>query len=522
MKTVIYARKSTSKFGQSETIENQIKICKRKAKELGLEIVDIKTDTASGSTDNNRDEVKDLIKGAIDGKYDCVLMKGISRFYRDVEHGLSLVKKLDRSNVRVVTVEENFDSHENRVNGQVDTSMLTIYLLFSENEVKKTSSRIKHTQLEKAHAGEWNQSASPPFGYKYNRETKKLDVDTTNSEVLKLIFKLYSEHMGMRSIAQYLNGVNEEGVIYPSPKGKQWSQYTIGFILKNRVYLGEVVYNKRSKTARPYKNPVAVGKTEDDVYYGVDYNDEKDWIITPNAHKPLISRELFDKVQDIINSKGVRKGVTSTTSLLAKVAVCGHCGKGMTFKRGNLDSNGRIKTKSNYYCSNYIKYGKINCTSHHVGADELDALILDNLKEHVESYLNFEKVTYGAKRKDNLNDTLLNKIKKIESEITNVTRKSDLLLEKNMDGKISDIQFDKMNQSYISELEILTNSLADTKIKLDSVANEEKSKDYIRKVYDEVINIHSYPKDKQRFIVMSLIEKIVVTDGDININYKFM
>ena len=53
MKTCIYARRSTLKQGQAETIENQIKICERKAKELGLTIVDIKTDSASGPLSNS-------------------------------------------------------------------------------------------------------------------------------------------------------------------------------------------------------------------------------------------------------------------------------------------------------------------------------------------------------------------------------------------------------------------------------------------------------------------------------------
>ena len=128
MKTVIYARKSTFKSGQADTINNQIKICKRRAKELGLTIVDVKTDTGTGTNDKNRDEIKELISEALEGKYECVIMKGISRFYRDVEHGIGLIKKLDRSKIRVITLEESFDSLINRTgSGQLDTSMIAMY-----------------------------------------------------------------------------------------------------------------------------------------------------------------------------------------------------------------------------------------------------------------------------------------------------------------------------------------------------------------------------------------------------------
>jgi site-specific DNA recombinase len=90
MKTAIYARKSTKKLGQKETIENQIKICKRYAQDNGLEIVDIKTDQGTATDDLHRPEVKELITDAVNGKYECVIMKGISRLYRDTEKGLRI------------------------------------------------------------------------------------------------------------------------------------------------------------------------------------------------------------------------------------------------------------------------------------------------------------------------------------------------------------------------------------------------------------------------------------------------
>ncbi|MDI3312479.1 MAG: recombinase family protein, partial [Thermoanaerobacterium sp.] len=160
MKTCIYARKSTHKLGQKETIENQIKICRSKGKELGLEIVDIKQDVGTGRDDLNRPEIKELISDALEGKYQCVIMKGISRLFRDTEKGLGLIKLLDRNNIRVITVEEMFDSGnpESRTGtGKLDLSKITMYLMFSEMESKKLGDRVKYTQIEKAKNGEWNQ-----------------------------------------------------------------------------------------------------------------------------------------------------------------------------------------------------------------------------------------------------------------------------------------------------------------------------------------------------------------------------
>lgn len=521
MKTVIYARKSTLKDGQKDTIENQIKICRRRAKELGLTIVDIKKDSASGTTDNNRDEVKELIKGAIDGKYECVIMKGISRFYRDVEHGLGLIKKLDRSNIRVITVEENFDSYERRTgNGQLDTSMITMYLMFAENESKKLGDRIKHTQIEKAYAGEWNQAGSPPFGYKYNHDTKKLDINYPSSDIIKLIFNLYLDGLGMKAIAHYLNGDNEESIAYASPKGKLWSQYTIGFMLKNQVYVGDVVFNKRSKKSRPYKNPEAIGKNDDDVYVGNDYNNVEEWIITKDAHEAIVSRETFQAVQSIMGVKAIRTGIKNNISLLAGIAKCGKCGIGMTFKRGNKNKLGQINTKNNYYCSNYIKYGKRYCDSHHVGSTDFEELIINRLKEHITNKISYNDVVHGVKKNRDDSDSSVGKVKKIEKDIESLSRKIDVLLDKNIEGTISDNQFGVLNEKYIKELNLLTHQLAQLKIQDVDMKEKRNTKDYLVKVYEEMMSIEKYPKEKQRYLILDLINQIKVTDGKIEIDYK--
>jgi site-specific DNA recombinase len=522
MNAAIYARKSTSKLGQKETIENQIKICRRKAEDLGLTIVDIKTDTGTGTDDNNRQEVKDLIKGAVEGKYDCVIMKGISRLYRDVEKGLGLVKKLDRSGIRVITVEEGFDSHEQRKSGALDTSMLTIFLMFAENESKKLASRIKHTQIEKAHAGEWNQASSVPFGYSYNSSTKKLEVDYSKGEIIKLIYNLYLEGLGMKAIAHYLNGDNNEKVSYPSPRGKLWSQYTIGFMLKNQVYVGDIIYNKRSKNSRPYKNPESLGKTEDDVFTGNDYNKKEDWIITSNSHEPIIERVIYDNVQKMIETKGIRTGVKNNISLLAGLAKCGKCGSGMTFKRGNKDSNGNIRTKSNYYCTNYIKYGKLYCTSHHVGADDFEELVHSFLQKQLDSRMNTIDVISNLKTKKDINIVSLdNNLKKTERDIEQLSRKMNTLLEKNIDGSVSDSQYKILNKKFSSELNLLISQLEKLKISQEQMMDNETNSNYLLKKYEEIRNVKSYTKEKQRYILLDLISKITVNDSKIEIDYSF-
>ena len=523
MRAAIYARKSTLKEGQKETIDNQIKICRRKAEELGLEVVSIKTDSATGTDDNNRPEIKELIQDAIKGKYSCVIIKGVSRIYRKTSKGLELVERLDQNGIRVITVEEGFDSGapENRTGtGQLDLSRLTMYLMFAEMESKKLADRIKYTQIEKAHAGEWNQASSVPFGYDYNPSTKKLVVNISQSTIIRLIYNLYLEGLGMKSIAHYLNGDNKDKRVYPSPKKKRWSEYTIGFILKNQVYCGDVVYNKRSKKNRPYKNPEAIGKTDEDVYIGNDYNEEEKWIITKNSHEAIIDRETFSQVQSIIASKAKRKGVRNGISLLATIGRCGKCGSGLTFKRGRKNKQGQVVTKDNYYCMNYIRYGKQFCTSHHAGAKELEEMVLNELLNQIKQEADSAKIKTNLPNKNGVG-SINRDINKTESNISSLVHKMDALLEKNLSGDITDNQFKLFNKKYSKELEHLTIQLEELKTK--EVENSAKSNkaDIVQELYEKIINVKQYPVEQQRHILLDLVESVVLDEGKVDITFNF-
>jgi site-specific DNA recombinase len=417
-----------------------------------------------------------------------------------------------------------FDSQEHRTStNKLDLSRITMYLMFSEMESKKLADRIKHTQIEKAHAGEWNQVSSLPMGYKYDSTTKKLDIDPYTSPIVKLIFQLYKEGMGMKSIAHFLNGDNEEKKKYPSPKGKRWSEYTIGFILKNPVYLGHIVYNKRSKKERPYKQPELIGKTSEDVYVGNDYNEKEKWIITENAHPAIIDKETFEKVNEIMATKSSRKGIRNNVSLFAGIAVCQKCGSGMTFKRGRKNHLGHVVTKDNYYCMNYIRYGKQYCTSHHIGAADLEETILNDLIELSKDRVKLNQLFHQHKSKISSNDHDYEKEKnEIHKEIKKVTDLMEKLLEKNMMGDVNDTQFKIMNSKYSEKLNSLTKSLEELEIKMTNSNDKDEKIEKFKRDIKEITNYHSKTIEEKRYILLNLIKKIVVYEnGGIVPYYKF-
>lgn len=98
-------------------------------------------------------------------------MKGISRLYRNTLKGLELIEKLDMYGIRVITIEEMFDSNKSRYShGALDVSKITMYLMFSEMESNKIGERVKLSHIEKAKMGMWNNQTSVPFGYRYTKK----------------------------------------------------------------------------------------------------------------------------------------------------------------------------------------------------------------------------------------------------------------------------------------------------------------------------------------------------------------
>ncbi|WP_179281011.1 recombinase family protein [Paenibacillus sp. XY044] len=527
MKTCIYARKSTNNLGQKETLQNQIDLCKYKSKEFGLEIVDIKTDTGTGTDDNNRPEVKELIDDAINGKYQCVIMKGISRFYRDTEKGLALIKLLDRYGIRVITIEENFDSREQRTGtGKLDTSRITMYLMFAEMESKKTADRVKFQQMESARKGVWTHG-KPPFGYRRNDDSKKLEIVEHEAEVIRYIFELYSQGYGVRTITLILNGENNEKKVYLAPVNT-WKHDTVTYALNNRTYAGDIIYNQRSSRENLFKKNHKLKMDKRDSWKGLTKNKKQDWVIADDAHPAIIDRELYDSVQRMLKTKSSNRGIKRNFSLFAGIGKCGVCGSGLTLKKMKI--NKKAPRQSYYYCVKYTKYGKNFCSNHRIEEGQLEKVVLENLKSlhsNPDILKQFMEDKYSK-----IEDRLKNKKndqEKIRLRITELTKKVDLLLEKNLNGDITDLQFNKMNQKYSVELDELTSKLEKTVVVNESEGKENsKNENFLRakKALEKVTDYDKMDKEEKRVLLIDLVKSVTLISEDtesikIDIEYNF-
>ena len=214
-------------------------------------------------------------------------------------------------------------------------------------------------------------------------------------EVVRRIFDWYAggSSLGFKSIADRLN---REGVV--SPKGKGWALSSIRVILMNPVYIGRVVWNRRSMgkfhriADRREVERDGCGKRR------VDWNAPEDWLVYENAHEPLVARAIFERAQRIMKERADRARATGFLTGKAKVSPyllsglmkCGACGGSMhgrtTWKGKRRKDGSRIGTRY-YVCGAAITKGKAVCQPIQFAQEPLDEFVVDLVGKRMAAFL---------------------------------------------------------------------------------------------------------------------------------------
>jgi len=277
-----YVRISTRKDAQKTSIENQKKLLKQWAEVNGYRLVRVYIDVKSGEYTYLRSEIKQMFKDAEAGRIKGVVSKEIARTSRDVMDIITIKRTLSDYGAFFISIKENYDSRTDD-----DEFLLILHGGLAQKERKTTSSRVKVTQLMKAKEGKTNVPL-PAFGYMLSEDRQYLVVNPKTAPIYKQIVEKFLSGWGQLKIAKWLN---EQGI--PTRRGGQWSTNAVRTVLLNPVYLGITIYNattlirdskgKQKRVVRP----------------------KEEWIIKENTHEPLLTEEVFNKIQIIMKQRRV-------------------------------------------------------------------------------------------------------------------------------------------------------------------------------------------------------------------------
>lgn len=431
----IYARVSDESQLRGESIQHQISFAKtyarRRAAESGetWETPDglVYVDRGiTGTSMVKRDAIRSLMSAAQEKQFNIVLFKGISRFARDTVDALVMLRTLLACQVRVISIEENYDSLRDSAE-----FVFTIHSALAQAESEKTSIRVRMGAMEKAKSGQWN--GRPPDGYRLNRETKRLEIDELFAPLIREVFRLYQNGYGCRKIASLLN----QQLLY-TRQGKPWTQRYISRLLKNPAYAGDVVYGRRVKRLAASVDSQSLAPRRKTVLS----TDGDDQVVCRDAHPWIVHRDIFDSVNQTFHERRQLPGRSGNVRLLSRGVLRCACGAPMIVKYNSRHT-------AYYRCCRQAESGRTVCDMPYLRCVAVEHVVLDRVCRDVLTVLDVSGVNLPAIHD---NDASFHRIR---DERAQYNQRAMRLFEKYGDGEIDEVQFAHLNMFLRTRIEFL-------------------------------------------------------------------
>ena len=489
-----YARVSTDSEEQLTSYSSQIKHYSKMIKSNPeWEFVGVYADEGiSGTQAKNRTEFLKMIDDALNGKIDMIIAKSISRFARNTLDTLKYVRELREHNVDVYFEKENIHTLE------LDSEMfLTLYSAFAQAESESTSMNVKMGLNAKMKRGEpvGNQNC---YGYIWNEETKELEINEEQAEVIRLIFDLYIKGIGGRTIAHKLNDKN-----IPTYLNKKWSQSSISRIIKNEKYVGDLL-GQKYYVVDPISHKRSLNYGEKEQYYVKDH------------HKGIIDRKTWNKAQEILNKRNNNKKengrVHKTTYSLkydfSSKIVCGHCNSTYVRRQGTKRKDG---TAPIYWkCFQQVDEKRYCEKSKFIRDDVLKDIFVELYNLIVKNKHQTKQQLLEAIKSTIKEDNFQKDINKLNIDLEKLNTK----LSKLVDMKLEDIIDKNIYKQKEQEIKYQINEINE---KITDLQNQENKNNTISKKIKEIEKIVNAPAcleefDKETFD--SIVERIIIGDED--------
>ncbi|APC76048.1 TPA: recombinase family protein [Staphylococcus aureus] len=354
-----YIRVSTERQVEGYSIEGQITQIEQYCQFNGYELVDIYADRGISGKSMNRPELQRMLNDAKNGKLDCVMVYKTNRLARNTSDLLTIVEELHRQNVEFFSLSERME-----VKNSTGKLMLQTLASFSEFERNTILENIYNGQHQRALKGYYQ--GNLPLGYNNIPDNKKeLMINQHEANIVKYIFESYAKGHGYRKIA---NALNHKG--YVTKKGNPFSINSITYILVNPFYIGKIQFAKYKDWNEKRRKGL---------------NDKP--IIADGKHPPIISQELWDKVQSRKKQVSQKPQVHGKgTNLLTGIIHCPQCGAPMAASNTTNTLKDGTKKRIRYYsCSNFRNKGSKVCSANSVRADVIEKYVMDQILEIVKS-----------------------------------------------------------------------------------------------------------------------------------------
>ena len=467
-KYALYCRKSTEDSSrQILSLDSQEKEMLKLAETLELDIVQVFRESKSAKKPDNRPQFSELINLIKKGKIDGVICWKIDRLSRNPIDSATIQWLLQQGQLKIIqTMERQYLPNDNALLFNVESGMANQYILDLSKNVKRG---IK-AKLEK---GGWPNLA--PIGYL--NKNSKIIIDKARGKYITRIFELY--RTGKYSVKEVSDILFAEG--FRSRGGKKYHKSKIHKMLSISFYCGIM---------------------------------EKDGQLYKGNHEPLISKKLFDEVQEMLNKKAhvKRQVIPFAFRGILKCANCG-CQLTATKKKGRL---------TYYYCTN----GKGVCSEHKSYLKE--EYLSKELSFVFEPLFFDEKIielVYRAKLQEQKQGSsyLEESIAGLRSRLKKLDERKNALLDAYLDKILAQDAFEPKNEALNNEILELKKNIEE--LESQKIAKDNITLERIKKLFLSPKNMKKLfleaNSEKQKEILNSLLWNAEISNKKIaNISYK--
>ena len=417
-------------------------------------------------------------------KVNMVITKDLSRLGRDyIMTGHYMERYFPEKRVRYISLLDGIDTGiESTAN-----DITPFRAIMNDMYAKDISKKIKSVKHDKQQKGQFI-GGKPVYGYKMHpTEKNKIVIDEAVAPIVRRIFAMALAGMSCRRIAMVLN---EEGIPTPAtycgwqrrqkgPYSGLWSSERISDMLKNETYIGNMVQGKSVKIS--YKSQKCIKQ------------EQSKWIVVENTHEPLVDKETFHKVRQLLNSRKYTRS-RKYDFLLKGLIFCHECGYPLAvINRKTTTGEDRLF----FVCRTYQRFTKAGvCTCHCIKEQVVTDAVIEKVREICQAYLQYA-------------------IHAVRNKISSLTNNLDKMYMDRLSGLLTETDFERMYQRMKIERTALEEKLKELeRLKESPISSDTLSKELVQRFLQSAYT--------SRELLVSLIERIELTETkQIIIKFRF-
>lgn len=460
---LIYSRVSTDEQAEKgRSIDDQVKICSKYAKDNRIQVVGIYKDPGKSATNMNRPGLQDLlIRCKEDDSIGAVLVQDTDRLARNTMDHLGIKATLKKCAVQVISVSQPGLSGDAPENDLIDTIMASVNAFQSQITGRKTAKTLQ----EKVKEGWW--PGYSPLGYK-NEKIDGKNVIVLDNERAPYCEKLFTMFLaGTVPVETIADKLYQEG--FRSRCGGLVHRSTLYEMLKNPFYTGRMVW-------------------KDQIYQG--------------NHPAIISEEIFDHCQEIMemhNKNAVR--TRKHNFLLRGFIFCGECG-GRIYTDHHVKASGLVF--DHYFCQ--------HCKKQYCSRDEMDKEIAKIFKKVQLPKYAVDKVMQLARDIKNETHGEIDKNKNLLlTRKVALERKRNMLESKLLEGVVDNDVYQRQHGPIVEEIKEIEHQIANlSSDRSDNIKAMEQLLLLSRNIYEAYLTA---PEELKKRYLRLFWERIEVFDG---------